>query len=151
MRIGTFAQQLGTTPHAIRFYERHGLLPAATRTENGYREYTEGDSDRLRLLIGLRKLDLPLTQAAELASLCAEGECEKVSRELGVYLIEKRRELAARVEELRFLDQHLARLAGELGAGGAPRLLITTERRNAMQGKRCPECCCEKHCCGSCG
>lgn len=43
MRIGTLAHQLGTTPHAIRFYERRGLLPAPRRGSNRYREYTEAD------------------------------------------------------------------------------------------------------------
>ena len=41
MRIGTLANRLGTTPHAIRFYERRGLLPAPGRSGNRYREYTE--------------------------------------------------------------------------------------------------------------
>lgn len=70
MRIGTLASQLGTTTHAIRFYERRGLLPAPGRSGNGYREYSEADAERLRLLIGLRHLDVPLHQAAELASDC---------------------------------------------------------------------------------
>lgn len=82
MRIGTLAQHLGTTPHAVRFYERHGLLPPPERTENGYREYSEADVERLRLLIGLRQLDLPLGQSAQVAALCAEGRCEQVSVEL---------------------------------------------------------------------
>ncbi len=54
MRIGTLAKRLGTTAHSIRFYERHGMLPMAARTMNGYRQYTEVDVDRLRLLIALR-------------------------------------------------------------------------------------------------
>ena len=65
MRIGYLAEQLGITPHAIRYYERRGLLPAPERGSNRYREYTEGDAQRIRLLIGLRQLDIPLDQAAE--------------------------------------------------------------------------------------
>lgn len=38
MRIGTLARRLDTTPHAIRYYEGHGLLPRVARTDNGYRE-----------------------------------------------------------------------------------------------------------------
>ena len=125
MRIGTLAQQLGTTPHAIRFYERQGLLPAPRRGENGYRDYSDTEAQRLRLLMGLRQLDLPLDQAAELAGLCAEGRCEQVSDELRAALREKRRELADRIEELRFLDRRLAHLSGQLGAGDPPRDLIT--------------------------
>lgn len=125
MRIGTLAQRLGTTADTIRFYERRGLLPRPTRSDNGYREYTDADVSRLRLLIGLRSLDLPLDQAAMLADLCAAGRCGEVSNELRAAVDEKRAELGRRIEDLRYLDQRLAHLSGQLDAGAAPRPLIT--------------------------
>jgi DNA-binding transcriptional MerR regulator len=125
MRIRTLADRLGTTPHAIRFYERHGFLPAAQRGENRYREYTEADGERLRLLIGLRQLDLPLEQAAQLASMCAEGRCDEVSSELHAAIAQKRIELERRMEEMRYLDLRLAHLQGGLAAGESVRPLIT--------------------------
>ncbi|MGQ0609185.1 MAG: MerR family transcriptional regulator [Chloroflexota bacterium] len=125
MRIAALADQLGTTPHAIRFYERRGLLPAPSRTANRYRHYTDGDVERLRLLIGLRQLDIPLEQAAELANMCAAGHCEEVSDELRSLLVEKRRDLARRIDEMRYLDRRMAHLAGRLEAGATPRTLIT--------------------------
>ncbi|CAN5567474.1 Cu(I)-responsive transcriptional regulator [soil metagenome] len=130
MRIGELAQCLGTTPHAIRWYERRGLLPATERTENGYRSYTERDASRLRLLVGLRSLDLPLDQAAELASLCAEGKCDQVSADLRAAIADKRQEIARRSEELQYLDHRLAHLAGELDAGKAPRPLIVSRKED---------------------
>ena len=128
MRIGALAEQLGTTPHAIRFYERRGLLPAPARSDNRYREYGEADAERLRLLIGLRQLDIPLEQAAGLATMCAAGRCDKASDELRGLLVAKRVELARRVEEMRFLDQRMAHLAGQLEAGGTPRTLINLRK-----------------------
>ena len=151
MRISALAEQLGTTANTIRFYERRGLLPAAERADNGYRDYSGADADRLRLLLGLRRLDLPLPQAAELASLCADGRCEQVSSDLLAALAEKRQELARRIDELRFLDRHLAHLAGHLTEGDSPRRLITLGKEDAMSQKKCAGCCCEKHCCGNCG
>jgi putative AdoMet-dependent methyltransferase len=124
MRIGTLAKRLGITSHAIRFYERRGLLPAPGRSTNRYREYDEADAERLRLLIGLRQLDIPLDQAAELASMCAAGQCDKVSDELRALLGEKRQALARRVAELRYLDRRMAHLAGRLELGATPRTLI---------------------------
>jgi len=124
MRIGTLAEQLGTTPHAIRFYERRGLLPAPGRSTNRYRDYDEADAERLRLLIGLRQLDIPLDQAAELASMCAAGRCDEVSDELRAVLAEKRQELVRRVAALQYLDRRMAHLAGQLEAGATPRTLI---------------------------
>ena len=133
MRIGALAQQLGTTPHAIRFYERHGLLPAAERKDNGYRAYTGRDVERLRLLLGLRQLDLPLDQAGELAAMCAEGRCDEVSAELRGALTEKRTELRRRIEELQYLDRRLEHLQGNLAAGEAPRPLITLGKEDAHE------------------
>ncbi|MBA2254130.1 MAG: MerR family transcriptional regulator [Chloroflexi bacterium] len=125
MRIGELATRLGTSPDALRFYERSGLLPTPARSGNGYREYTDGDAERLRLLIGLRQLDLPLAQAAELSSLCADGRCDEVSLELRQAVAIKRVQLRQRIDALHFLDRRLAHLEGDLAAGGAPRPLIT--------------------------
>jgi DNA-binding transcriptional MerR regulator len=118
------ARQLGVSPHAIRFYEARGLLPPPERGENRYRDYTEAEAERLRLLIGLRRLDISLEQAAELATMCAAGRCDEVSEELRTLLSAKRAELGRRMDEVRFLDQRMRHLAGELDRGGAPRRLI---------------------------
>ena len=125
MRIGELARLTGTTPHSIRFYERHDLLPSAGRAENGYREYGEDDAERLRLLVGLRRLDLSLEQASELAALCIEGRCQQVSDDLRAAIADKRDEVTRRAQELRFLDKRLAHLSGQLAGGECPRDLIT--------------------------
>lgn len=39
MRIGELAERSGTTAKTLRFYEERGLLPAASRTAAGYRDY----------------------------------------------------------------------------------------------------------------
>ena len=124
MRIGILARRLGVTANAIRFYEKQGLLPQAGRGQNGYREYSEADISRLRLLIGLRSLDLPLDQSAVLADMCAAGRCGQVSEELRAAIEEKRVELRRRFDEMTFLDQRLAHLSGQLDAGNAPRQLL---------------------------
>ncbi len=131
MQIGILAKRLGTTAHTIRFYERHGFLPMADRGENGYRNYAAADLSRLRLLIGLRSLDLPLDQAATIANLCAAGRCDEVSDELRVAIDEKRAELRRRVEEMGYLDDRLAHLSGQLESGAAPRPLISLGKEDA--------------------
>lgn len=128
MRIGELAQRLGTTADAVRFYERRGLLPRAERADNGYRDYTDSDAQRLRLLIGLRQLDSPLSQAAEIAGHCAEGRCDRVSTELRSALAVKRADLQRRIGEMRYLDGHLAHLQGDIAAGEPPRSLITPRK-----------------------
>jgi len=40
MRIGELADQVGVNPKTVRYYEQIGLIPRASRTSGGYREYT---------------------------------------------------------------------------------------------------------------
>ena len=117
MRIGELARELGVTAHAVRFYEKAGWLPQPGRAENGYREYDVEDLDHLRLLVDLRRLDLPLDSAARLASWCHSGHCERTSAALPEQLAERRAEIAERIAGLRELDARLASLEQHLVAG----------------------------------
>ena len=60
MQIGELARRVGVSTDTVRFYERSGWLPRASRRENAYRDYRESDAEHLRLLIDLRRLDIPL-------------------------------------------------------------------------------------------
>ena len=149
MRIGELAQRSGTSTKAVRFYESRGLLPPPGREANGYREYTSTDLERTRLLVGLRSLDLPLDRAGELAVLCAEGHCERVSAELRDLIAGQRAELRRRSGELRHLDDRLATLERHLAAGEPPQSLIGHEGslRMAVCDCGCGMCCG----CSACG
>jgi DNA-binding transcriptional MerR regulator len=131
MRIGDVAARLHTTTHAVRFYEREGLVPQPARSESGYREYTEDDLDRLRCLIGFRDLDLALPDAAELASLCVDNRCDLMSDQLQRLVREKRAEVRRRIDELVHLDARLAAI--EAGAGDGA-VLITIARADDQKG-----------------
>ncbi|HEX7949574.1 MAG TPA: MerR family DNA-binding transcriptional regulator [Candidatus Limnocylindrales bacterium] len=151
MRIGELARHAGTTAKAVRFYESAGLLPAPPRTPNGYREYTSADMERLRLLVGLRALDLPLGRAGELAVLCAAGHCERVSSELRDLITRQRAEIRRRVDELAHLDERLRTLERHLAAGDPPQSVIPLGRRTEMATCDCPcgQCCgCSACACG---
>ena len=121
MRIGELAQRLGVSGDTVRFYERAGWLPSAPRTGNGYREYRDEDVEHLRLLVDLRRMDLPLETAARLASWCHSGHCEDTTAELPRQLAEKRAEIADRIDSLRSLDDRLAQLERHLQASASPR------------------------------
>jgi DNA-binding transcriptional MerR regulator len=125
MRIGEVARKLGTSVEAVRFYEREGLVPAPRRATNGYRDYDAGALDRLRCLIGFRQLDLPLPQAAALASQCVDGRCDLMVPELERLISEKRAEVQARLAELRFLDRQLALAQDDLHRAGSPIITIS--------------------------
>ncbi|MEP6638972.1 MAG: MerR family transcriptional regulator, partial [Chloroflexota bacterium] len=129
MKIGELAKTLGTTPEAVRFYEREGL-PGPARQASGYRDYSPAEADRLRLLLGLRQLDLPLSDAARLATLCADGRCPEVSDDLRRSLPIQRAEVRRRIAELRHLAARLADLERHLTAGDAPGPLISLRKED---------------------
>ena len=39
--IKEIAERAGVAAHVLRYYEKEGLLPAAQRAGNGFRQYTE--------------------------------------------------------------------------------------------------------------
>lgn len=127
MRIGELAGRLGVSRESLRYYERMGLLPAATRRAGGYREYDEEAAERLRLLVALRQVDLPLAQAATLATACAAGQCELVSEALRREIPARRARIGRQIEELQHVDRRLALLADQLEAGLSPQAAIMLE------------------------
>ncbi|BAS12375.1 mercuric resistance operon regulatory protein [Arthrobacter sp. Hiyo8] len=73
VRIGEAAQAAGMTSKALRFYEEHGLLPAAKRNANGYRDYTSETISRLDFIRRGRAAGLALAQIREILALRDAG------------------------------------------------------------------------------
>lgn len=126
MRIGELANQVGVTTDTVRFYERSGWLPRPTRRDNDYRDYGEADAEHLRLLIDLRRLDLPLDEAARIASWCHSGHCADSTSELPRLIAERRAAVADRIAGLRELDARLAGLEAHLQAR-RPQLTVLSD------------------------
>lgn len=57
MRIQEICESCRLTKKAVEYYERQGLIHPAV-LENGYRDYSEADRDRLREIAVLRALDV---------------------------------------------------------------------------------------------
>ena len=62
MRVGELARRSGLSSSRIRFYEAHGLLPKAERSENGYRDYPISVVETLRLIHGAQDLGFSLSE-----------------------------------------------------------------------------------------
>jgi DNA-binding transcriptional MerR regulator len=116
MRIGELATAVGVTADTVRFYERSGWLPRAARRDNAYRDYGPNDVEHLRLLIELRRLDIPLDAAARIAGWCHAGHCSEATDELPQLIRERRADIAARIASLTELDGRLAELERHLAA-----------------------------------
>jgi MerR family gold-responsive transcriptional activator of gol and ges genes len=69
MNIGEAAQASGVSAKMIRYYEQIGLIPSASRADNGYREYADADVHTLRFVRRARDLGFPVAEINELLEL----------------------------------------------------------------------------------
>jgi DNA-binding transcriptional MerR regulator len=74
LSIGQAAQRTGLSVHALRFYEREGLLASPVRRgPDGRRAYSEQDMEWLELCVKLRSSGMPLTAIRRYAELVGQG------------------------------------------------------------------------------
>lgn len=80
MNIGEAAKAAGVSAKMIRHYEQIGLLPAADRSDSGYRLYSEREVSVLRFVRQSRRLGFSIPQIAALIGLW--GDQQRSSREV---------------------------------------------------------------------
>lgn len=109
LSIGQFARRSRLSPKALRLYDRLGVLaPAAVDEHNGYRTYLEDQLGDARLVVSLRRLDMPLHRVAEVVAAPDTGR----ARLIEAYWAE----VEGRVAAQRHLTHHLlTRLTGQEG------------------------------------
>jgi DNA-binding transcriptional MerR regulator len=74
LSIGQVAERTGLSVHALRFYEREGLLADPVRREsNGRRVYTEDDVEWLDMCIKFRSSGMPLDTIRKYTDLVRQG------------------------------------------------------------------------------
>lgn len=67
--IGQVARQTGLSIHAIRFYEREGLLKEPVRSEGGYRVFDEQTVSDVKFIRRAQELGFSLAEIRELLVL----------------------------------------------------------------------------------
>ncbi|KRE71877.1 heavy metal-responsive transcriptional regulator [Arthrobacter sp. Soil762] len=115
MRIGETAAAAGMTAKTLRFYEDRGLLPAADRAPNGYRDYAQETVSRLEFIRRGRTAGLTLAQIGDILSVRDIGlaPCVHV-RDL---LAQQLHDLDARIAELTALRATVAEFHDAAAAG----------------------------------
>lgn len=109
MNIGQAAAASGVTAKMIRYYESIGLVPAALRTESGYRVYGDREVHTLRFIRRARKLGFSLERIAGLLSLWQDGG--RASADVKRIALDHVAELEERIRELTEMRDTIATLA----------------------------------------
>lgn len=109
MNIGEAARASGVNQKMIRYYESIGLVPAAKRSENGYRVYTESDVHTLAFVRRARNLGFSIEKIQVLMALWRDRA--RSSAEVKAIAQDHITELQAKIEELDAMRRTLEHLA----------------------------------------
>jgi DNA-binding transcriptional MerR regulator len=112
--IGELAKQTGTDPKTIRFYERADLL--SPPRHGRFRTYLASDVQRLKNVLRLRKMGVPIAQIREILSLVPETadvlDCSAASPYLTHHLSSLQHRQAELDDQLTRTRAALASLSG---------------------------------------
>jgi len=108
MNIGEAAKASGVSAKMIRHYESVGLFPQATRTDSGYRQYTDKEIGTLRFIRQSRDLGFSIEQIRELLGLWQNRR--RSSRQVKALAQAHIEELDAKLKELQAMKATLAHL-----------------------------------------
>jgi len=111
LKIGDLARRTQCAAETIRYYEREGLLPPASRTAGNYRVYGPAHVERLSFIRNCRSLDMALDEIRQLLRVrdLPRENCQEAHRLLDEHIAHVR----TRVSELQDLERQLKALRRE--------------------------------------
>ncbi|MFS8103913.1 MerR family transcriptional regulator [Lentzea alba] len=81
LSIGQVSERTGLSVHALRFYEKEGILANQVhRGPGGRRVYTQQDVDWLRMCIMLRMSGMPVPEIRRYTELVRQGDGNELQR-----------------------------------------------------------------------
>lgn len=125
MLIQQAARRSGLAARTIRYYEAEGVLPAAPRAANGYRDYSEEDVRRLLFLSRARRLGFGMRECRKLVALSTDPT--RPSRDVKALALRKIEAIDRQIDELAALRRQLAELAGRCRGNDEPACPILDE------------------------
>lgn len=98
MTIAEVSQKYNMTADTLRYYERIGLIPPVHRNHSGIRDFTEEDCNWVQFIKCMRSAGLSIEILVEYVAMVEQGNSTIEARK--ELLIEQRRKLAERIEEM---------------------------------------------------
>ncbi len=108
MNISMAAKQSGVSAKMIRYYESIGLIEAADRLDNGYRDYGDTEVAMLQFVRRTRDLGFSLDEVASLLALWRNRR--RSSREVRRLAEKHLADIDARITDMRAVSRTLKRL-----------------------------------------
>ncbi len=109
LTVTELANKSGTTPHAVRYYTRKGLLRPERNPENGYRLYQYSEVQWLRFVRQAKQLGYTLNEIREIMHDSDQGKspCPRVREILKRRIDENRAELNSLIALQERMEQAL--------------------------------------------
>ena len=114
LRIGEVALRSGVSIDTVRYYERRRLLPAARRTQGGFRLFTPETVERVQFIKQAQELGFSLDEIGEILTTGGVSECRRVRDHLKVKLSEVDSRIRLMQDFRKTLARHLAACEREL-------------------------------------
>jgi MerR family Zn(II)-responsive transcriptional regulator of zntA len=73
MTVNEIARHTGVPAHTVRYYTRIGLLRPARKRDNGYKEFTELELQRLNFIRRAQRSGFTLAEIREVIARAARG------------------------------------------------------------------------------
>jgi len=118
MNIGQAAKSSGVSAKMIRYYEQIGLIPKATRSDAGYRNYSSSDAHSLYFIRRARDLGFSVEQISGLLALWRDRE--RASSAVKAMALAHVSGLKAKIAELQAMTQTLEHLANHCHGNDRP-------------------------------
>lgn len=118
-KIGELAKLFAIKADTLRFYEKHGLLAPSSRSEGGYRLYTEEDADRLRFILRAKRVGFTLTEIDDLLSIRIDKDHHSCNEAKDI-VDHKLAHVQEKIRELQVFQASLSKLSASCCGGPEP-------------------------------
>jgi MerR family mercuric resistance operon transcriptional regulator len=138
LKTGQVAEQANVNIETIRYYEKHGLIDHAPRTESGYRQFSVETVERIRFIKRAQELGFTLAEIKKLLSVSnnVENDCDDIKQ----FAVRKIDEIEQKIIDLTKIKSILSDLSAKCPACGSvdncPILLKFKNGGNEMAKRR---------------
>lgn len=116
-RIGELAKACSINNDTLRFYEKNALLCPSSRSESGYRLYTEKDKETLLFILRAKSVGFTLAEISELLSI-EVNKADNACADVKILVDTKLHDIEKKLAELIRFQTSLKRLS-DACCGGA--------------------------------